>query len=119
MEDSRIVRTLKAGADEQLAYHRQLLDGMWKELVNITKQTASHSYRYRKCHRSPGETVRDFRNRLRTHTMVKNLVTEETTRVVETLCVNVESIRRACGKVRFSSRIEDAEQRLVDYTLDT
>eukprot|EP00873_Tetraselmis_striata_P029988 jgi/Tetstr1/450252/TSEL_037290.t1 len=71
-----------------------------------------------KCYRSPGETVRDFRNRLRTHTAVKDLVTEETTRVVETSRVNVEFIQRAWGKTRFSSRIEDAEHEQVDYTLD-
>eukprot|EP00873_Tetraselmis_striata_P021267 jgi/Tetstr1/441531/TSEL_029761.t1 len=36
--------------------------------------------------------MRDFRNRLRTHTAVKNMVTEETTRVVHTSRVNVDLI---------------------------
>eukprot|EP00873_Tetraselmis_striata_P038319 jgi/Tetstr1/458583/TSEL_044986.t1 len=116
-EDSRIVRR-QEGA-ERLDYYRRLLDGMWEELVNITKQIERHSERYIKCHRSPGETVRDFRNLLLTHTRVKNLVTEETTRIVEISRVNVEFIARAWGKTRFSPRIIFARQQLVDYTMDT
>eukprot|EP00873_Tetraselmis_striata_P028220 jgi/Tetstr1/448484/TSEL_035752.t1 len=116
-EDSRIVRRLEGA--ERLDYYRRLLDGMWEELVNITKQIELHSERYNKCHRSPGETVRDFRNLLLTHTRVKNLVTEETTRIVEISRVNVEFIERAWGKTRFSPRINFAQQQLVDYTMDT
>eukprot|EP00873_Tetraselmis_striata_P029046 jgi/Tetstr1/449310/TSEL_003825.t1 len=116
-EDSRIVRRLEGA--ERLDYYRRLLDGMWEELVNITKQIELHSERYSKCHRSPGETVRDFRNLLLTHTGVKNLVTEETTRIVEISRVNVEFIERAWGKTRFSPRINFAQQQLVDYTMDT
>eukprot|EP00873_Tetraselmis_striata_P020861 jgi/Tetstr1/441125/TSEL_029386.t1 len=116
-EDSRIVRRLEGA--ERLDYYRRLLDGMWEELVNITKQIELHSERYSKCHRSPGETVRDFRNLLLTHTRVKNLVTEETTRIVEISRVNVEFIERAWGKTRFSPRINFAQQQLVDYTMDT
>eukprot|EP00873_Tetraselmis_striata_P020810 jgi/Tetstr1/441074/TSEL_029342.t1 len=92
---------------------------MREELVNITKQIELHSERYSKCHRSPGETVRDFRTLLLTHTRVKNLVTEETTRIVEISRVNVEFIARARGKTRFSPRINFAKQQLVDYTMDT
>eukprot|EP00873_Tetraselmis_striata_P010126 jgi/Tetstr1/430390/TSEL_020200.t1 len=116
-EDSSIVRRLEGA--ERLDYYRRLLDGMWEELVNITKQIELHSERYSKCHRSPGETVRDFRNLLLTHTRVKNLVTEETTRIVEISRVNVEFIERAWGKTRFSPRINFAQQQLVDYTMDT
>eukprot|EP00873_Tetraselmis_striata_P033551 jgi/Tetstr1/453815/TSEL_040766.t1 len=92
---------------------------MWEELVNITKQIELHSKRYSKCHRSPGETVRDFRNLLLTHIGVKNMVTEETTRIVEISRVNTEFIERAWGKTRFSPCIKFAEQQLVDYTMDT
>eukprot|EP00873_Tetraselmis_striata_P040709 jgi/Tetstr1/460973/TSEL_006125.t1 len=92
-EDLRIVRRLEGA--KRLDYYRRLLDGMWEEPVNITKQIELHSERYSKCHRSPGETVRDFRNLLLTHTRVKNLVTEETTRIVERSRVNVEFIARA------------------------
>eukprot|EP00873_Tetraselmis_striata_P029764 jgi/Tetstr1/450028/TSEL_037075.t1 len=113
-EDSRIVRRLEGA--ERLDYYRRLLDGMWEELVNITKQIELHSERYSKCHRSPGETVRNFRNLLLTHTRVKNLVTEETTRIVEITRVNVKFIERAWGKTRFSPRINFAQQQLVDYT---
>eukprot|EP00873_Tetraselmis_striata_P005557 jgi/Tetstr1/425821/TSEL_016199.t1 len=116
-EDSRIVRRLEGA--ERLDYYRRLLDGMWEELVNITKQIELHSERYNKCHRLPGETVRDFRNLLLTHTRVKNLVTEETTRIVKISRVNVEFIERAWGKTRFSPRINFAQQQLVDYTMDT
>eukprot|EP00873_Tetraselmis_striata_P009368 jgi/Tetstr1/429632/TSEL_019530.t1 len=116
-EDSRIVRRLEGA--KRLDYYRRLLDGMWEELVNITKQIELHSERYSKCHRSPGETVRDFRNLLLTHTRVKNLVTEETTRIVEISHVNVDFIARAWGKTRFSPRINFAQQQLVDYTMDT
>eukprot|EP00873_Tetraselmis_striata_P029135 jgi/Tetstr1/449399/TSEL_036494.t1 len=116
-EDSRIVRRLEGA--ERLDYYRRLLDGMWEELVNITKEIELHSERYSKCHRSPGETVRDFRNLLLTHTRVKNLVTEETTRIVEISRVNVEFLARAWGKTRFSPRINFAQQQLVDYTMDT
>eukprot|EP00873_Tetraselmis_striata_P028786 jgi/Tetstr1/449050/TSEL_036265.t1 len=116
-EDSRIARRLEGA--ERLDYYRRLLDGMWEELVNITKQIELHSERYSKCHRSPGETVREFRNLLLTHTRVKNLVTEETTRIVEISRVNVEFIERAWDKTRFSPRIKFAQQQLVDYTMDT
>eukprot|EP00873_Tetraselmis_striata_P016706 jgi/Tetstr1/436970/TSEL_025742.t1 len=116
-EDSRIVQRLK-GAERLDYYYRRLLDGMWEELVNITEQIELHSERY-KCHRSPGETVRDFRNLLLTHTRVKNLVTEETTRIVEISRVNTEFIARAWGKTRFSPCIKFAQQQLVDYTMDT
>eukprot|EP00873_Tetraselmis_striata_P019273 jgi/Tetstr1/439537/TSEL_027966.t1 len=116
-EDSRIVRRLEGA--KRLDYYRRLLDGMWEELINITKQIELHSERYSKCHRSPGETVRDFRNLLLTHTRVKNLVTEETTRIVEISRVNVEFIARAWGETRFSPRINFAQQQLVDYTMDT
>eukprot|EP00873_Tetraselmis_striata_P021414 jgi/Tetstr1/441678/TSEL_029903.t1 len=92
---------------------------MWEELVNITKQIELDSARYNKCHRSPGETVHDFRNLLQTHTKVKNLVTKETTRIVEISRVNVEFIERAWGKTRFSHRVDNAKQQLVDYTMDT
>eukprot|EP00873_Tetraselmis_striata_P009465 jgi/Tetstr1/429729/TSEL_019622.t1 len=116
-EDSRIVRRMEGA--ERLDYYRRLSDGMWEELVNITKQIELHSERYSKCHRSPGETVRDFRNLLLTHTRVKNLITEETTRIVEISRVNVDFIERAWGKTRFSPRINFAQQQLVDYTMDT
>eukprot|EP00873_Tetraselmis_striata_P033524 jgi/Tetstr1/453788/TSEL_040740.t1 len=116
-EDSRIVRRLEGA--ERLDYYRRLLDGMWEELVNITKHIELHSERYSKCHRSHGETVRDFRNLLLTHTRVKNLVTEETTRIVEISRVDVDFIARAWGKTRFSPRINFAQQQLVDYTMDT
>eukprot|EP00873_Tetraselmis_striata_P046240 jgi/Tetstr1/466504/TSEL_011011.t1 len=116
-EDSRIVRRVEGA--ERLDYYRRLLDGMWEELVNITKQIELHSERYSKCHRSPGETMRNFRNLLLTHTGVKNLVTEETTGIVEISRVNVEFIAWAWGKTRFSPRINFAQQQLVDYTMDT
>eukprot|EP00873_Tetraselmis_striata_P016392 jgi/Tetstr1/436656/TSEL_025451.t1 len=73
---------------------------MWGELVNITKDI-------------------DFRNLLQTHTTVKNLVTQETTRIVDISRVNVEFIAWAWGKTRFSPRINYAEQQLVDYTMNT
>lgn len=94
MEDSTMARRLAYA--ERLAYYCQLLDGMWEELLNITKKIELHSCR--KCYRSPGETVRDFRKRLRIHTTVKNMVTEETTRVVETSRINVEFIQRAWAR---------------------
>eukprot|EP00873_Tetraselmis_striata_P019873 jgi/Tetstr1/440137/TSEL_028494.t1 len=53
------------------------------------------------------------------HTKAKNLITEETARIVEISRVNVELIAWAWCKTRFKSRITYAEQQLDDYAMDT
>lgn len=57
-----------------------------------------------------GEAVHEFRTTIQTHTKVKNVITEETTRIVEISRIHSEFIDWPWGHTWFKKRIDDIKQ---------